>query len=97
MRTHGGNRQNTDLITTHSCCMLLQTCESECNVLQNKMIVPECHGSIRTIFCIGLYILLVSSKEVLESSPEVEAKSAAVFGKRGLVSACGLADERTFL
>ena len=61
------------------------------NVLQNKMIVPECHGSIRTIVCVGIYIpvLLVISKEVLESSPEVEARSAAVYGKRGLASAEG--------
>ena len=27
-------------------------------------------------------VLLVSSKEVLTSSPEVEARSAAVYGKR---------------
>ena len=56
------------------------------NVLQNKMIVPECHGS-SFFFCVGICILLVSSKEVLESSPEVEARNAAVYGKPGLVSA----------
>ena len=54
------------------------------NVLQNKMIVPEWHGSLRIIFCV--HVLLVSSKEVLVSSPEVEARSAAVYGKRGLDS-----------
>ena len=53
------------------------------NVLQNKMIVPECHGSI-ILFSVD--VLLVSSKEVLVSSPEIEARSAAVYGKRGLAS-----------
>ena len=32
----------------------------------------------------SVYVLLVSSKEVLESSPEIEARSAAVYGKHGL-------------
>ena len=52
------------------------------NVLQNKMIVLECHGSIRIIF--GVCTSGEYSKEV--SSPEVEARSAAVYGKRGLDS-----------
>ena len=44
----------------------------------------------------SVYVLLVSSKEVLVSSPEVEARSAAVYGKRGLDS--GRAGRRsTFL
>ena len=33
-----------------------------------------------------MYVLLVGSKEVLASSPEIEARSAAVYGKPGLAS-----------
>ena len=34
----------------------------------------------------SVYVLLVSSKEGLASSPEMEARSAAVYGKHGLES-----------
>ena len=34
----------------------------------------------------SVYVLLVSSKEVLASSPEIEARSAAVYGKCDLDS-----------
>ena len=37
----------------------------------------------------SVYVSLVSSKEVLGSSPEIEARSAAVYGKRGLADGVG--------